>query len=575
MNMASTASNAYKLLTNGVSESVQAGFSSLMSSSFGESLGLAQPTGYTTGSGVQYGLNSTGSSIGSAMGMAGNAMAGYAAHGLISNGYKVGNGKIMDAAALLGSAYFGPLAGVVTGFVSRAFGRKLKDQGLEGTFGGAEGFSGSSYEFYKGGWFRSDKTKRRDLDPGMESALANQFQALQVSTGLMATTLNLSTDTIKNFTADIKVSFKGLTEDQIASKLQEEFDKVQESMAKAALGTEEYNRLGETSMQTLERLSSNLVKVNSSFETLGFKLFEVSLAGADAANKLAERFSGLDAYVSATTTYYDDFYSENEKIETGVQQVTKAMKTLGLELPTTKDEFRKLVEAQDLTTTSGQDMYAALLKLAPTFSEVADKTKTLTKDLLDYVKELSRDRGGIASPAEKLYKAREEYSNDLKLAQTGDVDALGRITKSAQTYIEAQKDYTASSSTTQDVIDQVLCDLKGVTSNVPHFAAGGYHAGGWAMVGEEGPELAYFGSQARIYTAQQSTNMLSNDAVVAELRALREEVTQLRAQQTEETRAVINSNAAVQGRAAEAIVNGVAAAGERQAWNQATQPVIA
>lgn len=208
-------------------------------------------------------------------------------------------------------------------------------------------------------------------------------------------------------------------------------------------------------------------------------------------------------------------------------------------------------------------------------ADVADKTKSLTKDLLDYVKELSRDRGGIASPAEKLQKAREEYGADLKLAQAGDVDALGRITKSAQTYVEAQKDYTASSAVTQDVIDQVLADLQGVTSNVPHFAAGGYHAGGWAMVGEEGPELAYFGSQARIYTAQQSTSMLSNDAVVAELRALREEVVQLRAQQTEETRAVINSNAAVQGRAAEAIVNGVAAAGERQAWNQASQPVIA
>jgi len=44
---------------------------------------------------------------------------------------------------------------------------------------------------------------------------------------------------------------------------------------------------------------------------------------------------------------------------------------------------------------------------------------------------------------------------------------------------------------------------------VPKFAGGGSHAGGWAMVGEEGPELAYL-PPARIYTAPQTRSMLSN-----------------------------------------------------------------
>lgn len=41
---------------------------------------------------------------------------------------------------------------------------------------------------------------------------------------------------------------------------------------------------------------------------------------------------------------------------------------------------------------------------------------------------------------------------------------------------------------------------------IPEFARGGHHRGGWAVVGEEGPELAYFGSDARILTASQTRN---------------------------------------------------------------------
>lgn len=41
-------------------------------------------------------------------------------------------------------------------------------------------------------------------------------------------------------------------------------------------------------------------------------------------------------------------------------------------------------------------------------------------------------------------------------------------------------------------------------SKAPAFAKGGYHKGGWATVGEEGPELAYFGRDARILTNEQT-----------------------------------------------------------------------
>lgn len=59
--------------------------------------------------------------------------------------------------------------------------------------------------------------------------------------------------------------------------------------------------------------------------------------------------------------------------------------------------------------------------------------------------------------------------------------------------------------------------------SIPAFANGGTHAGGWAMVGEHGPELAYM-PPARIYTAPQTSAMLGGstqqlEALVTELLA--------------------------------------------------------
>ena len=42
---------------------------------------------------------------------------------------------------------------------------------------------------------------------------------------------------------------------------------------------------------------------------------------------------------------------------------------------------------------------------------------------------------------------------------------------------------------------------------IPMYASGGRHPGGWAMVGERGPEMAYFDGPANIYNAHQTRGM--------------------------------------------------------------------
>jgi len=64
--------------------------------------------------------------------------------------------------------------------------------------------------------------------------------------------------------------------------------------------------------------------------------------------------------------------------------------------------------------------------------------------------------------------------------------------------------------------DMYAAWLQAELDKLPKFAAGGYHTGGWAMVGEQGPELAYM-PPAHIVNAADTRQIMSSDggAVVA------------------------------------------------------------
>ena len=59
--------------------------------------------------------------------------------------------------------------------------------------------------------------------------------------------------------------------------------------------------------------------------------------------------------------------------------------------------------------------------------------------------------------------------------------------------------------------------------NINGFAAGGVHSGGWRVVGERGAELENTGA-SRIYSHGQSKSLLDTSELVAEVKALREEI---------------------------------------------------
>lgn len=374
---------------------------------FAAGMGSTTSTASATAAFKAGGANLGGLVVGSVM----NGFTGYAISQLISGGYEVNKymNKIGAAASMIPGV--GPIAGVISGTVNRAFGRKLKDMGIEGTFGTSDGFDGNSYEFYKGGWFRSDKTKRKALDPQLEDMLEGTFNYAKIEMALLATSVGLGVDSLANFTKSIKVSFKGLSSEGASKRLEEEFQKVRESMADAVLGTKEYSQVGETSLETLERLSKALGSINPLFELLGYNMFQTSLAGASAADMLAQKFGGVDAATQALSSYYDNYYSEFERNSAALKQVQGAFERLGVSMPalttdltglaTNGDEarkqFRGLVDAA--RAAGDDDLFIGLMSLQSAFHSLTPSTQEAARSVEAVALRLANLAGPVSQAA--------------------------------------------------------------------------------------------------------------------------------------------------------------------------------
>ncbi len=427
-NLGNIVSTGFDLITKGVSSAVGNAFGKFATSELGTRLGLSTPAiiGNNPSAYVAPQMTGLGNTIGAGLGMLGNGMMGYGISSMLSGGYSVGGGNAVNIIAGIASAFFGPLAGVVGGLINRLFGRKLADVGIEGTFGGKTGFEGQQYEFYKGGLFRSDKTKYSDLDPAFEKALGDTFKGMRAQVAFFADTLGLSADKLEGYTSKIKISTQGLNAEQIQQKFQEALATANNELAEQVLGTwtttskevtrvvydnvgrgaddfmassrevtetieettytaSKYAKEGEKAIDTLTRLSTSLTTVNGIFDTLGYTLLEASLDGADAASKIADAFGGLDKMVAATSSYFQNFYSEEERRAVATRQLDGEFAKLGLTVPKTRAEYRRLVEAQDLNTEAGRKAYAMLIMLSGSFAELnqtAEEAAATAKEAL-------------------------------------------------------------------------------------------------------------------------------------------------------------------------------------------------
>lgn len=159
------------------------------------------------------------------------------------------------------------------------------------------------------------------------------------------------------------------------------------------------NALDQTGLDNLMKAVGGTIDAINGFMTQintgGIR--ELHDLGFSAAAGLIAASGGLEKLQTNLNGYYTNFYSAEEQRLQTIKTINAATAGSGLDAATaTRESFRHLVEVQDLTTLSGQTMYASLMGVAgafagivPAATDAAASTKSLTSGIKTLVSGIS------------------------------------------------------------------------------------------------------------------------------------------------------------------------------------------
>lgn len=159
--------------------------------------------------------------------------------------------------------------------------------------------------------------------------------------------------------------------------------------------------------------------------------FDVS---AEASQRYAQTivgmFDGIDEFTARTAAYYKNFFSEAERRRNIEADLALDFDHLGLAMPRTRQQFRDLVEAQDLATDAGQKTFAALIDIAGQFATLTEESRSLQDALRGQqglFRTLAREIFVTSAPGLRDLQPADDTNTLLRelirLTQMGDINA--------------------------------------------------------------------------------------------------------------------------------------------------------
>ena len=328
------------------------------------------------------------------LGGAGSVISGLASGGLsggigaIGTAISGAGAGIAGAAAAIGAVAL-PLLAVVAVF--SFFKKKTKelDAGIRLTINGmdtlAEGFQVIQTKRF---WGLSKKvaTTFTELDAEVAGPLEKAVNSIFTGIAGAADSLGIGAAAFDAFTSQITISTKGLSEADANQAVQDALTGLGDDFAAMIPGLAALQKEGEGANDAIMRLSTSLAVVNDAFQSLDFVAYEASLSGAAAASSFVDLFGTIDNFVSATASYYDAFYTADEKRADATARLTASLDALGISaLPNDRSGFRALVDTAQAA--GDEELTAALIMLAPSFANLSASVDELSQTLRNQVEE--------------------------------------------------------------------------------------------------------------------------------------------------------------------------------------------
>lgn len=322
------------------------------------------------------------------------------------------------------------------------------------------------------------------LTAAADSYIAEQASVIDASTAAIL-------DSLKSQQAELKSELEALP-------VSGDYDA---DWVKAGQINKQLTALATEIVEQTSRLGTGLEKATIEFSSsVTDVLAEIYSISADDAATLLDTLSA---------SYEENYYTATEQLTRAIGRAEDDLaqySDLGVDASTSLDDFQSAFEAFVASDAFTPEGYARWLAAADSLAELNNASEDLGDtftSITDFVKELM---GLEADGTQSLASARAAYEDALTAAGNGDEEAISKLATLADTYLSIAADSAATSADLATVRAGVI---GGLTSVVPAFASGGFHSGGVALVGEEGPELVNMGP-SQVYSNSDSAKMLDN-----------------------------------------------------------------
>lgn len=231
-----------------------------------------------------------------------------------------------------------------------------------------------------------------------------------------------------------------------------QIDQATEALIQSALPAwfVELQHAGESVGATLMRVIKIINTVDGMWQMLGFDIIKSfgaigsGLAGISASSILAREaliaaMGGMDKFTATMSQFYNDFYTEAERLANAQTSIIAGFDSLKLAVPASNEEFRNLVAGLDLTTAAGLSTFTALMAIAPAFAQVQRAAAKLVNDQLSLQARIAELTGDKAAAEAILAQQREIELAKLDPALRALTKELWALEDAAKAAAEAAK----------------------------------------------------------------------------------------------------------------------------------------
>lgn len=334
--------------------------------------------------------------------------------------------------------------------VAKIIGRaapRAEAAGVQGFLGSGD-FAGSAFVdvVEKGGLFRSDKRYQQlsqvpeELGRFLDAAALSVFD----KAAEYGKALGLPVDALSAVTQDVRIQLTDDAEANTAAITQALAGYGDALVAGYAEAIKPLAQYGESTVQTIERVGAAIVGVNDVLDALGVSALQASIEGGQAAIQLQDLFGGVQGLQQAAGSYLQNYYTDTERAALTTQRLADALGEFGLAVPATRDAFRALVDAQDLTTQAGRETFTALLAVSDAFASITPAARSAA-DILAERQGLERELLQLQGDTAAIRALEREALDDSNRALYDQIRALEDQKTAALSAAEAAERAAAAS----------------------------------------------------------------------------------------------------------------------------------